>query len=277
MKKQIITNDGQTKMYINISLNDDCKNGHKDFSITADGYEKNERGQFRESFGGCCHSEILKARPKLQFMVDLHLSDSRGAPMHPISNGIYHLKEKIEDGMSYLRCTLEQAKELILYVEDENAFQYMLGELGIIDQWQQEAQKGIDYLSDGETFVHTGSMLKTLTADDIALVKVKMKNGWFSLKQVHARIISRQQTRKAKYIKETKARAKKDIAKIRKERDIKLIVATVTEKTNFIYYNHTEELSHGFCSKKYWDNDLCVKVERALQDAGFMLTIKRYN
>jgi len=47
------------RLEVKIALNDDCNNGHADFSITASGYEY-DRGRWRDSFGGCCHDEILK-------------------------------------------------------------------------------------------------------------------------------------------------------------------------------------------------------------------------
>ena len=46
---------------ISIRLNDECKNGHEDFSITAD-FWKLERPKTDKNWimGGCCHEEILK-------------------------------------------------------------------------------------------------------------------------------------------------------------------------------------------------------------------------
>ena len=49
--------DNKLKMTISIRLNDECKNGHADFSITADAKEY-YNGRWQDSFGGCCHDEI---------------------------------------------------------------------------------------------------------------------------------------------------------------------------------------------------------------------------
>ena len=81
------------KMTVSIRLNDECKNGHADFSITANAKEY-YNGRWQESFGGCCHDEILKRFPKLKMFVNLHLSDSNGFPMYAIENGFYHLWDK---------------------------------------------------------------------------------------------------------------------------------------------------------------------------------------
>lgn len=62
------------------------------FSLTATGYENG-----RESFGGCCHKEILAQRPDFKIIADLHLSDDDGAPMCAVSNGWYWMAGAIGD------------------------------------------------------------------------------------------------------------------------------------------------------------------------------------
>lgn len=85
-------------MRIRIRLNDECKNGHQDFAITADIWEK---GKLRTDrywiMGGCCHEEIIATRPDLKIFVDLHLCDYKGIPMHAVENGFYHLREGFND------------------------------------------------------------------------------------------------------------------------------------------------------------------------------------
>lgn len=55
------------------------------FSLTGDGMDRGSE------FGGCCHDDILKHWPDLQPLVDLHLSDIDGVPMHAEANGWYNL------------------------------------------------------------------------------------------------------------------------------------------------------------------------------------------
>ena len=67
------------------------------FSVTADCWEArgNRSGRRRMNAGsdidsgGCLHDEILSYAPELEPVVDLHLADPDGVPMHAIANGWY--------------------------------------------------------------------------------------------------------------------------------------------------------------------------------------------
>ncbi len=69
---------------IEIRLDDECKNGHNDFAITATAWYK-DGGQI----AGCCHKEILELRPDLKPFIDLHLCRESGEPMYGGENGFY--------------------------------------------------------------------------------------------------------------------------------------------------------------------------------------------
>lgn len=84
MKKQITTTTPNGRLQINISTYG-C-GGRSYFSITADEYENG-----RHVACGCLHDEILKVRPDLKFLVDIHLADMDGVPMYAEANGWYWL------------------------------------------------------------------------------------------------------------------------------------------------------------------------------------------
>lgn len=75
------------------------------FSVTADiwhgsykpngwtGFRRFQQGLEADS-GGCCHEDILRAWPDLQPLVDLHLADDNGVPMHAVANGWYFYSGK---------------------------------------------------------------------------------------------------------------------------------------------------------------------------------------
>jgi hypothetical protein len=70
-----------------LRFDDDCKNGHETFSITADIREDN-----REYMGGCCHEEIEKRFPEFAPLIEWHLCSTDG-PMHYPANALYHALE----------------------------------------------------------------------------------------------------------------------------------------------------------------------------------------
>lgn len=62
------------------------------FSITAD---IKEPGQSRDNWsGGCCHDSIVEAFPELAPLVQWHLTDQLGEPMHYIANAKYWWNER---------------------------------------------------------------------------------------------------------------------------------------------------------------------------------------
>ncbi len=70
------------------------------FSLTGDVYRGfvDRDQQFvktAEDMGGCIHDELLKHWPELAPLVALHLSDSKGVPMHCLDNGFYYVAHLI--------------------------------------------------------------------------------------------------------------------------------------------------------------------------------------
>lgn len=86
---------------IEIRLSDPCKNGHNDFSITGTLYERLPRIDRNMISGGCIHDEILQHRPDLKPLVDLHLCDEEGSPMHAVANGFYFLENMFKTAEYY--------------------------------------------------------------------------------------------------------------------------------------------------------------------------------
>jgi hypothetical protein len=83
---------------VNIEVRDGDPSGLSDgFSVTGELYEPHGTwsgaAQFRNGresdMGGCIHEEVLEAFVGLKPIVDLHLSDLDGAPMHAEANGWY--------------------------------------------------------------------------------------------------------------------------------------------------------------------------------------------
>ena len=151
---------------ISIRLNDECKNGHEDFAITATFWKLNKpRKDVNMYMSGCCHEEILKFRPDLKIFVDLHLNDFKGYPMYYIENGFYHLKNMPKHKfMEYARVN-ETGYELLKKASDENEYGYLLlNKLENHKIWEALAKKGIAKLQKltGKKFKSNGTRLYNL-------------------------------------------------------------------------------------------------------------------
>lgn len=198
----IDTNNSETNMRIKIRLNDECKNGHQDFSITATYWEigkvRNDRNMIG---GGCCHDEILKHRPDLQIFVNLHLCDFTGCPMYAVENGFYHLTNGFNNTKpneanfkaefcSYYRITAEQFDVL---AQSENKLRYAINlqKLGILLQWMDEARQAILLLEQwtGKKFLidSVRTQYTAPTAEQIADEQAKENAGYYLPSKIQER------------------------------------------------------------------------------------------
>lgn len=148
---------------ISIRLNDECKNGHEDFSITADFWKlESQRTDRNWIMGGCHHEEILKFRPDLKIFVDLHLNDFRGYPMYYIENGFYHLNNMPKDKFMKYSKVDETEYELLKKASNKDEYGYLLlNKLENHKIWEDLAKKGIAKLQEltGKVFESKGTRL----------------------------------------------------------------------------------------------------------------------
>jgi hypothetical protein len=81
--------EGANNYHITVELrfDDQCKNDHETFTITADIRENG-----REYMGGCCHDEIAQHFPEFAPLIKWHLTSTDG-PIHYVANTIYHADE----------------------------------------------------------------------------------------------------------------------------------------------------------------------------------------
>ena len=196
MKYTINLNNEQHNIKVQIRLDDECKNGHQDFSITGTYWEIGERRTERNAIGGgCMHDEILEAFPEFLPFIKLHLCDFDGVPMHAVENMQYHMANgfnttRVKDDnfadkyCDYYRITKTEFDELSKAKTDKLYFQYVFESLPIRARWKEEAQNAIGQLEalTGEKFVNTStrSRFTPLSDEDRALVIERIANNYYS-------------------------------------------------------------------------------------------------
>lgn len=176
------------RIEVDIRLNDECKNGHQDFAITGSIYEHPTSKAERYLAGcGCIHEDIEKHFPEFKTFINLHLCDYKGIPMHCVANGFYHLKsgfvslgDKTQKQYfcDYYRVTALQYDTL---VTSENQLEYAihLKDLGVLSQWEKEANKAIKQLEEltGNDFDPDSERTQYNEPDPEAVAEFKKKKS----------------------------------------------------------------------------------------------------
>lgn len=282
--------DGNT-MHIKIRLNDEGKNGHQDFAITASIWEKG-KPQIDKYWimGGCCHEEILKSHPELKIFVDLHLCDYKGIPMHAVANGYYHLRQgfnvtKPSDSKfkaeycNYYRISPSHF-EILNKCESEVQFAIQLKELRILNSWENQALDAIEILEGMANTRFLVDSKKTQyiapTPEQIADENAKQEAGYYT-------VIAKEQRQKdaeSKLMFDLLEEERKKIEMIREEYAIKGQVLQIGGKAalnNCIYYTHSKELAFNWRGYDEISEELIAKVsaEIRLPDGAKITTKKK--
>lgn len=131
-------------------------NSNAYFGIGGDVFRLAKNGRKVWEMGGCIHEEIIKHFPELQPLVDIHLADEDGVPMHAYSNASYwagHTKSQpldLEMLSKHLRVTKDEAKELATYIDHcygefdkittpEKAWLNTCVDFELLKQWKHQA------------------------------------------------------------------------------------------------------------------------------------------
>lgn len=247
-------------MYIKIRLNDECKNGHQDFAITADIYQKG-KPKIDKYFiaGGCCHDEIVKTNPNLKIFVNLHLCDYEGIPTYAVENGFYHLTNGFNNTKpeadnfkaefcEYYRMTGKQFDSLKTS-KNKLQFALKLQSLNILNQWKEEANTAIDLLESmtGKIFVvdSVETQYHAPTTEEIKAEEEKENTGYYTPEAEQ----QREEAKREGILNKLAAERDKEINKANLEFEVKkqvLLVGGEKALNNCIFYNHSATLSFNW-------------------------------
>ncbi|MDQ5930350.1 MAG: hypothetical protein QG594_2138 [Bacteroidota bacterium] len=295
LKHTISVNNETLNTIVKIRLNDECKNGHQDFSITATFWEidkpRNDRNMI---FGGCCHDEILSHFPELQIFVNLHLCDYKGIPMHAIENGFYHLVEGFNNTKpnnenfksefcSYYRMT-ENQFNILSTAKEKNYFGFLLVKLGILDQWKKEADQAIELLEQmtGKKFIVDSVRTQfNLTNEQLKQIENDEKTGLYSIDKIEAREQEKKDNKKAELLKNLTETFEQKSLELKKDFELdKIGIELFLTTSNVIYYKHKNEVVFNWqkdsYSKQYSETEFkmfldIAKENEILKDCNFIL------
>lgn len=262
-KTSKLIKSGTQKIYVSIRLNDECKNGHQDFSITGDIYKGEGKADKNHLTGGCIHDAISKYFPEFRPFIKLHLSDYEGIPMYAVENGFYHLQNGFNNTPTnspefkaefcdYYRITADQFKALS---HSKNSLQYAvnLDKLGILKQWKAEAKEAIktlEALTDSKFLVDSKrTQYNAPTPEELKKEEQEQKNGYYTT-EAEAK---RENEKINVQLKKLEAERDAEIEKHNLEFEVKkqvLLIGGTKALDNCIFYNHTKTISFNW---KSWD------------------------
>jgi hypothetical protein len=268
---------GNERTTIKIRLNDECNNGHEDFSITADVDEKRKNGRWVNLMAGCCHDQILKLRPDLAPFVTLHLCTHEGLPMHSAANAFYWfagfsggLGQQYHGGSGksgnsaedcrrifaeHIHATNEQVAAIVAAMpRTELELRAVLEDHGFIAQWKGEADAAIAMLEQwtGKKFKSTATrgLWDTVTPEQRAQIEHRRASGYYTPEQVAARDKAKAKAQKSAKLAEIRADLAKKIEKEQRGAQVALYMAEryFPRFRNFIYYTHSNTISFNWSS-----------------------------
>lgn len=282
LKHQFTVTKANEKTTIKISLDDDCKNGHEDFSLTADIYERTPKG-WRDSGGGCCHDHILALRPELATFARLHLATCDGVPMHAIANAWYWFQGAFPDSAEsggnrgpchggtgssgkspdecrrifgeHILATPEQVQTIAgKNPRSQVELQFILEEMGFPAQWKAEAGAAIRQLEEwtGNEFESkaTKQCWQPLTEEQKTDILHKRESGYYSPEQVADRDVKAKEADKQKRLSALRKDYEARMDTLKRCFDVESqLIEKFGHKPNFIYYDHTNELSANWSNR----------------------------
>lgn len=276
LRHSITVIKGDEKTVIKIRLDDECRNGHEDFSLTCNIYEKSRTDGWRDVGGGCAHEHILKLRPDLAPFAALHLCDFNGLPMHCAANALYWFAgidpakttQKYHGGSGsgakspdecrrifaeHIHATPEQVAEIIRREpRTELELRAVLEDMGFLAQWKAEADAAIATLEQwtGQKFApaNPAHRWKAVTAEECAEIEQRKASGYYEPAQVAARDAAAAAAERAKKIEEIDADLAASVEKASRCASVARYMASryYPRLQNFIYYDHTNTIAFNW-------------------------------
>lgn len=269
---------------VNIRLNDECKNGFEEFSITGRYKSKTEE------LGGCIHEEIAKHFPEFKIFIDLHLSDYKGMPMYSVANGFYFLeKGKKKVLMEHLRISEEECDKIAGMTVNEKHFSYLIQKMRLPERWKQEADNAIKMLEEltGKKFKSKAEKprkFEEFSTTEIQEFENIIYDGYYSFESFKKREEEKRIKEKENLLEELKRDMEKKITPIQEEYIVKkYLVELDIPINNFIYYTHRREGAFNWMENSYDKmiteeefKEIMSKIDMSKLPNGVRFTCKKF-
>jgi len=275
--------------YITIRLNDECKNGHQDFHISADVYESGKPKTDRYWLGSGTGFVRDLNLPEFQIFLDLDNCDYLGNPMYATVNGYYYLKSGLPNCpanseafpavfCSYYRLPLE-CWDTLKNACSEVHYALLLIDLKVPALWKSQADIAIKKLEGltGNTFVvdSVRNQFGMPSDDKILLEKEKIASGYYDLSAKNAR----RESENNAFIDKLKTEYKSKVEAVNLELEIKLELFRLGGKRlldSALWYTHSQTLGFNWrgYGEKLQESEIIGCIEQSPVLSGLKYTVK---
>lgn len=256
-------NGHEALLEINISLDDDCHNGHHDFHVT---------GEFSvpdlqiERFGAI--SDIIKKMaPEYSLLCDLHLCKWDGSPMCVVGNGVYWVKKSEMIGKKYLGLEEGEYEVLRYAIDNETMFAYALERLGVIERMRKRGEEGVRMLEEltGDKWINPYKSEPLLEPEKYHDCEIRYNAGYCTERSYEFRRQKEREKKRDELRESARLKREKRMAEIDKEYLLDLVIAEFGYD-NYFYNDHGDYVTVNFLNHKEKMEDKRIEELRASMD-----------
>lgn len=250
-------------LVIEISLDDDCHNGHHDFHV---------RGEFsvpdlQIGHSGAISDIIKKMAPEYSLLCDLHLRTWDGRPLYTVSDGMYWAKRSEMMAEEYLGLEEGEYEVLRYAIDNKTMFAYALERLGVIERMRKRGEEGVRMLEEltGDKWINPYKSEPLLEPEKYHDCEVRYNAGYCTERNYEFRRQKERERKRDELRESARLKREKGMAKIEKEYLLDLVIAEFGYD-NYFYNDHGDYVTVNFLGHKEQMEDKRIEELRASMD-----------
>lgn len=231
-------------LVINISLDDDCHNGHHDFHVT---------GEFsvpdlQIGHSGAISDIIKKMAPEYSLLCDLHLCTWDGRPMYVVENGRYWAERSEMMAEEYLMLEEGEYDVLRYAIDNKTMFAYALERLGVIERMRKRGEEGVRMLEEltGDKWINPYESKPLLEPDKYHDCEIRYNTGYCKKRYYEIRRQKEKERKRDELREKARLKWKENMGKVKKEYLLDLVIA------EFGYDNYFYNDTGNYVTVNFW-------------------------